>query len=359
MVGEIRDRETAQIAVQAALTGHLVLSTLHTNSAAAAVTRLRDMGVEDYLLDRGAARRPGAAPGAPAVPRMPPARARPRRELVRRFDLDRRCDGGPSRCCITPVGCPACRQTGYRGRAADRRVPGTRAEIERLIFAGADHATIERAAVARRHGDRCSTPAWRRRWPARRRSRKCRAASGRRLSHDDVPLHARSAPAGDVQRGTDGRGDRGRGDRPPAAPGQHADARRTGRPAAPGSAALLHGRSRRRRRGLRQAGCRRLSSANWRPCCGAGQDLDRALRYHAGNRAATRACAPWSAACATRCATAARCRSRWRATRRSFPGCMSAWCAPARPAAIWRRPWRGIADLLDRQRAWPRPSPRR
>ncbi len=50
MVGEIRDGETAQIAVQAALTGHLVLSTLHTNSAAAAVTRLRDMGLEDYLL---------------------------------------------------------------------------------------------------------------------------------------------------------------------------------------------------------------------------------------------------------------------------------------------------------------------
>ena len=50
MVGEIRDLETAQIAVQAALTGHLVLSTLHTNSAAAAVTRLRDMGLEDYLL---------------------------------------------------------------------------------------------------------------------------------------------------------------------------------------------------------------------------------------------------------------------------------------------------------------------
>lgn len=50
MVGEIRDRETAQIAVQASLTGHLVLSTVHTNSAAAAVTRLRDMGVEPFLL---------------------------------------------------------------------------------------------------------------------------------------------------------------------------------------------------------------------------------------------------------------------------------------------------------------------
>ncbi len=50
MVGEIRDLETAQIAVQAALTGHLVLSTLHTNSAAATITRLRDMGLEDYLI---------------------------------------------------------------------------------------------------------------------------------------------------------------------------------------------------------------------------------------------------------------------------------------------------------------------
>ena len=50
MIGEIRDLETAQIAVQAALTGHLVLSTVHTNDAASAITRLLDMGIEDYLL---------------------------------------------------------------------------------------------------------------------------------------------------------------------------------------------------------------------------------------------------------------------------------------------------------------------
>jgi general secretion pathway protein E len=48
MVGEIRDLETAQVAVQAAMTGHLVLSTLHTNSAAASISRLRNMGLEDY-----------------------------------------------------------------------------------------------------------------------------------------------------------------------------------------------------------------------------------------------------------------------------------------------------------------------
>ncbi|MDP0995163.1 GspE/PulE family protein, partial [Klebsiella pneumoniae] len=50
MIGEMRDGETAQIAVQSALTGHLVLSTLHTNTAAGAVTRMRDMGVESYLI---------------------------------------------------------------------------------------------------------------------------------------------------------------------------------------------------------------------------------------------------------------------------------------------------------------------
>jgi len=146
MVGEIRDAETAQIAVQAALTGHLVLSTLHTNSAAAAVTRLRDMGVEDYLQTavlRGvlaqrlvrrlctACRRPSDAP----------------HELIRRFDLDRRC-GTEKVVIYRPVGCPQCRQTGYRGRAAIAEFLELGPEIERLVFARTDHAAIERAAVA-------------------------------------------------------------------------------------------------------------------------------------------------------------------------------------------------------------------
>nr|WP_294502407.1 ATPase, T2SS/T4P/T4SS family [uncultured Rhodopila sp.] len=146
MVGEIRDGETAQIAVQAALTGHLVLSTLHTNSAAAAVTRLRDMGVEDYLLTavlRGVmaqrlVRRlcPDCRQEAPAPP-----------ELVQRFSLDRRTNTRP----ITlshAIGCPACRHTGYRGRAAIAEFLEMGPEIERLIFSRADHSTIERAAVA-------------------------------------------------------------------------------------------------------------------------------------------------------------------------------------------------------------------
>ncbi len=68
MVGEIRDLETAQIAVQASLTGHLVLATLHTNDAASALTRLVDMGVEPFLLASSLLGVAGAAAGAQALP---------------------------------------------------------------------------------------------------------------------------------------------------------------------------------------------------------------------------------------------------------------------------------------------------
>jgi general secretion pathway protein E len=145
MVGEIRDGETAQIAVQAALTGHLVLSTLHTNSAAAAVTRLRDMGVEDYLLTavlRGIMAQRLVRRLCSECSRREPAPP----ELVARFDLDRRTTDRPIML-SRAIGCPACRQTGYRGRTAIAEFLQLGPEIERLIFARADHATIERAAV--------------------------------------------------------------------------------------------------------------------------------------------------------------------------------------------------------------------
>ncbi len=144
MVGEIRDIETAQIAVQAALTGHLVLSTLHTNSAAATITRLRDMGLEDYLMTavlRGVLAQRLVRRLCPDCRRAAEAPA----ELVRRFGLDRG-SGGP----VTlwhPVGCDRCRQSGYRGRLAicEFLVPDD--AVERLIFSRADHVQIERAAV--------------------------------------------------------------------------------------------------------------------------------------------------------------------------------------------------------------------
>jgi general secretion pathway protein E len=146
MIGEIRDLETAQIAVQAALTGHLVLSTLHTNSATATVTRLRDMGLEDYLLTatlkavlaQRLVRRlcPACKIPLPAPPAM-----------IERFALQRL---APDREIVLyhPTGCPACRGTGYHGRRAIAELLLPSRSIDRLIFDGADDNALESAAVA-------------------------------------------------------------------------------------------------------------------------------------------------------------------------------------------------------------------
>ncbi len=145
MVGEIRDLETAQIAVQAALTGHLVLSTVHTNSAAATISRLRDMGLEDYLLTavlRGILAQRLVRRLCLQCRREEPAPP----ELVARFGLDRRVTGRPT--LWHPVGCAHCRNTGYRGRLAIAEFLEPNGAIERLIFSRAEHTEIERAAVA-------------------------------------------------------------------------------------------------------------------------------------------------------------------------------------------------------------------
>jgi general secretion pathway protein E len=146
MIGEIRDLETAQIAVQASLTGHLVLSTLHTNSAAATVTRLRDMGLEDYLITaviKGVLAQRLVRRLCPHCKR--PVEAPP--EMIERFGLDRRTTVRPIML-HHAVGCPQCRGTGYRGRQAIAELLIPNDEIERLIFARADHGAIERAAIA-------------------------------------------------------------------------------------------------------------------------------------------------------------------------------------------------------------------
>jgi general secretion pathway protein E len=94
MIGEIRDFETAQIAIQASLTGHLVLATLHTNDAASAVNRLIDMGVEPFLLS-------SSLLGVLA------------QRLVRKLCVHCRVESGGA---WTPQGCPECGQSGYQGR---------------------------------------------------------------------------------------------------------------------------------------------------------------------------------------------------------------------------------------------------
>jgi type II secretory ATPase GspE/PulE/Tfp pilus assembly ATPase PilB-like protein/CheY-like chemotaxis protein len=141
LVGEIRDQETAQIAVQASLTGHLVLSTLHTNDAPNAVTRLVDMGMEAYKIGaalRGVVaqrlmRRLCAVCQEPHTERIPERVARllpPGARLLR------------------AVGCPDCAQTGYRGRFSIVEILTMNPELERLIGSGATAARIAEAARA-------------------------------------------------------------------------------------------------------------------------------------------------------------------------------------------------------------------
>jgi general secretion pathway protein E len=111
MVGEIRDLETAQIAVQASLTGHLVLSTLHTNTAIGAITRLRDMGIEPFLLSSSvigvlSQRLARVLCKACRKPFRPNERDRGMLGLEATQDVE----------IYAPAGCAECNHTGYRGR---------------------------------------------------------------------------------------------------------------------------------------------------------------------------------------------------------------------------------------------------
>ena len=145
MIGEIRDLETAQIATQAALTGHLVLSTLHTNSAASSVTRLRDMGLEPYLVSavlRGVLAQRLVRVLCVACRRL----AAPRAELLRQAGLPTHTAGAPTMLWHA-VGCVHCRGTGYRGRQAIAEFLLPTQEVTQLVFDHASHTEVERAAV--------------------------------------------------------------------------------------------------------------------------------------------------------------------------------------------------------------------
>ena len=145
MIGEIRDLETVQIAVQAALTGHLVLSTLHTNSAAATMTRLRDMGLADYLMTatlKAVLAQRLVRRLCPSCKTAEPASA----GIIERFGLDRLAPS-PEIILHHPQGCAECRGTGFRGRRAIAELLIPNRAIDKLIFDGADDSAIERSAV--------------------------------------------------------------------------------------------------------------------------------------------------------------------------------------------------------------------
>ena len=148
MVGEVRDGETAKISIEAALTGHLVLSTLHTNDAPSAVTRLNEMGVEPFLV--------GSAVSAVLAQRLArklcpqccelytPSEAELMKARVSP-DIIARSDGAAF---YRKVGCPRCNQTGYRGRIGIFQLMEMSEEIEKLVVMKASREEVERAAYA-------------------------------------------------------------------------------------------------------------------------------------------------------------------------------------------------------------------
>jgi len=146
MIGEMRDLETARIAVQSALTGHLVLSTIHTNDAAGSITRLLDMGVEDYLLTSTvngvlAQRlvRLLCTHCRQAYPVLP--------EVVEELQLQRFTDARPIQL-FKPVGCEQCAGVGYLGRAAIMEFLIMTDTVRRLVLKHADATELQAAAQA-------------------------------------------------------------------------------------------------------------------------------------------------------------------------------------------------------------------
>jgi general secretion pathway protein E len=144
LVGEIRDLDTAEIAIQASLTGHLVFSTLHTNDSAGAITRLIDMGVEPFLISSSL-----AASIAQRLVRVVCAACRetyePTDEELREIGLTRAAVSG--RTLYRARGCISCNHTGYRGRLAIFEILVVDDHIRKLITKGVDSKSIQDVAT--------------------------------------------------------------------------------------------------------------------------------------------------------------------------------------------------------------------
>lgn len=144
LIGEIRDQETANIAIEASLTGHLVLSTLHTNDAPSAVTRLTEMGVEPFLLSSSLA--------AVMAQRLARRLCKKCKRQDTATEAELRTLGVPHMpdtplpTIWRPVGCRECVNTGYSGRVAIQQVMGVDSTMEDLIARGATSIDIDKAA---------------------------------------------------------------------------------------------------------------------------------------------------------------------------------------------------------------------
>lgn len=153
MVGEIRDQETARVAVQAALTGHLVLATLHTNDAPGTVARLTDMSIENYLIS-SALNGVVAQRLARTICEQCSTKYYPAEHVLADAGLSDQV-GKPFR---KGEGCPQCHDTGYRGRLGIYEVMEVSSGLKRLIYGGApthelrDHLRLEKVLSLREEG---------------------------------------------------------------------------------------------------------------------------------------------------------------------------------------------------------------
>lgn len=144
MVGEIRDFETAEIAVKAALTGHLVLSTLHTNDAPGTISRLLNMGIEPFLLSASLLLILAQRLCRKVCPQCKEEEKVPITTLVKIGFTEEEAKGIK---CFKGTGCPACFNTGYKGRVALYEVMSVRTEIKELILRGGAATEIKKLAV--------------------------------------------------------------------------------------------------------------------------------------------------------------------------------------------------------------------
>ncbi|OQA33816.1 MAG: Type II secretion system protein E [Candidatus Dependentiae bacterium ADurb.Bin331] len=145
MIGEIRDQETAQIAIQAALTGHLVLSTIHTNNAPATITRLLDMGVEPYLIASSVVSILAQRLVRTLCP-LCKKKYKPTPEEIESLGITQA--QADTITFYQAVGCEECGNTGYKGRIAIFEVMEMTNEIAKLTMERADMALIRKEAIA-------------------------------------------------------------------------------------------------------------------------------------------------------------------------------------------------------------------
>ena len=146
MVGEIRDLETAEIAIQASLTGHLVLSTLHTNDAPGAVTRLADMGVEPFLVSSSIL----GVIGQRLVRRICKfckQEYTPSPQELKELGLGVQTFSGTKIYSASPTGCEKCMKTGYSGRTSIKELFVVDDEIRQLILSGTDSSNLKKKAI--------------------------------------------------------------------------------------------------------------------------------------------------------------------------------------------------------------------